>query len=600
MGCLHAVLFLSLGSLVVGEITNKGWWKDTVFYQIYPRSFMDYNGDGVGDLKGITSKLEHFVDAGIGAVWISPIYTSPMVDFGYDIANFREIDPIFGNLADFQALTAKAKQLGIKVILDFVPNHTSDEHEWFKKSVQGIAPYDKYYVWRDGTVDDDGTRLPPNNWISVFSGPAWTFNEQRGQWYFHQFAEQQPDLNYFNTLVQSEMKNVLSFWLSLGVDGFRVDAVPHLVEVEDLTDEPLSNTPGVNPNDYPYLDHIYTKDHELTYQIIKEWKDLLDDYADSTNTDEKVLMTEAYTDLPNTMRYYDCGVQIPFNFKFIMEISNDSTAVDYKNAIETWLDNMPKTGVANWVMGNHDRSRTASRFPDRADQMTMLAMILPGVAVTYNGEEIGMTDTWISWANTQDPQACNTDPDRYEVHSRDPNRSPFQWDATKNAGFSTSATTWIPVNSNYLVLNLKQEKQDLISHYKVYQALTKLRKETVLREGEYEVKIVNNQVLAVIRTHVEGGVTEKVILLINFDNSVGKTVDLTASSIADKSAKTSVYTSNVQFRTTVGAEIDATKIQLPAKASIVLLSRSGAAHITGSIFLMIFALVIKHFLIQSD
>ncbi|KAL6428415.1 hypothetical protein ACFW04_008591 [Cataglyphis niger] len=428
----HHIILLSLLLTVTpisGKILNRGWWNHTVFYQIYPRSFMDSDDDGVGDLKGITSKLEHFVTSGIGAIWLSPINRSPMIDFGYDISDFKDIDKIFGKMTDFENLLARAKELGLKVMLDLVPNHTSDEHYWFRESINRTGKYEHYYIWTDGKNNNTS---PPNNWLSVFGGPAWTYNSIRNQWYLHQFHSKQPDLNYTNPDVQEEMKEVILFWLRKGVDGFRVDAVPHLFETNYTLDEPKIK--DAIEDDYSSLNHILTKDQPETYNLVLSWRKILDEYAYQYNTSEKVMMTEAYTTLKNTVKYYNYGSHIPFNFYFITNASKTSDAAAFKNIIESWMKAIPEGGVANWVMGNHDNNRTASRYPGRADQMTMLAMILPGVTVTYYGEEIGMVDkTDISWEDTQDPQACIAGKDKYQSRSRDPARTPFQWNFHHNA-----------------------------------------------------------------------------------------------------------------------------------------------------------------------
>ena len=563
--CLALLLCVGLAD---GEIKNKGWWKNTVFYQVYPRSFMDANGDGIGDLKGITSKLEHFKDAGIGAIWLSPIYASPMVDFGYDISDFRKIDENYGTMADLEELTKKAKELGIKIIMDLVPNHTSDKHQWFIDAMKGNPKYTKYYVLAPGK----DVNKPPNNWISVFSNSAWKYIPDLDLWYFHQFEYRQPDLNYVNKDVQKEMEEIITFWLDKGIDGFRIDAVPHLYEDDELKDEPKSNTPGaVEGKDYTYLDHIYTKDDPRTYDLVKSWRAVVDKYADEKNQDEKVILTEAYTSLVNTTKYYNYGSHVPFNFNFIMNVNVASKPSEFKKVIEDWMASMPEGGVANWVMGNHDRSRTATRYPGRADQMTMLAMILPGIAVTYNGEEIAMEDKLdITWEETKDPQACNAGKEHYKEQSRDPNRTPFQWDDTTNAGFSTAKKTWIPVHSNYKTLNLAKQKKDAVSHYKLYQKLTELRNNEALQTGSLEVQITNEDVLAVIRY----GINETVTLLINFQDSTEKVVDL--GGLTRNHTKHTAYVSSIGSKTEWGSTLDPTAIKLQAKESLVLISRNSA------------------------
>lgn len=399
------------------QIKGKDWYKNSLVYQIYPRSFKDSDGDGIGDLNGITSKLDHFVDIGVDAIWMSPIFSSPQKDFGYDISNFTDINEEYGTLDDFDELVAKAKSLGLKVLLDFVPNHSSNEHEWFKNSIQKIKPYDEYYIWRDARYIND-KRTEPNNWLSVFGGSAWEWNEDRGQYYLHQFAVQQPDLNYHNAALREEMKKVLTFWMDRGVEGFRIDAINHMYEDSRFLDEPLSHKPGILEDDYDYLDHIYTKNLLETYEVLKTWRELLDQHSETADT--KMILTEAYADFDLTIKYYESGSTVPFNFMFIGDLNNKSSAADFKRGIDRWMNNMPNGAayVANWVVGNHDNHRAASRFGERrADQLSMLVTVLPGVSVIYNGDEIGMVDRFFSFNETKDPAGCNAGIDRY-CHNR--------------------------------------------------------------------------------------------------------------------------------------------------------------------------------------
>ncbi|CAL1684144.1 unnamed protein product [Lasius platythorax] len=562
---LCAVLLLVSSSSA--EILNKSWWNNTVFYQVYPRSLYDTNADGIGDLKGITLKLPYFVESGINAIWLSPIYPSPMVDFGYDISNFTDVDPIFGTLGDFKILVAKAKKLGLKVVLDLVPNHTSDEHPWFQKALKGDEKYKNYYMWADGKDKDDKT--PPNNWISVFSGSAWTYAPSQKQWYFHQFDYRQPDLNFSNPDVKEEMQNVLKFWLDLGIDGYRVDSAVFIFEDKELRDEPRSYAAGATPRDYTYLDHIYTTDQLPTYELFGSWRKYLDEYADEHNQDQKMMVMEAYTSFPHTMQYYDYDVT-PFNFMFIINVTNSSSAQYVKQEIDLWMNSMPKGDIANWVLGNHDNHRVASRYPGRLDQMTMLSMILPGMAVTYNGDEIGMVDLAnISWADTKDPEACNAGIEHYAAISRDPERTPFQWDATKNAGFSKANSTWLPVNANYKTLNLLREKSSHESHYKIYKTLAYMhRKEPALTEGSYRSFTANNgTVLGVIRN--SGSRT--VLLLINFKDDIPQQVNLSAEGLPPKMK---VKVANLDSRLKRGSTVSVNNIRLPKKAAVVYTSKN--------------------------
>lgn len=265
---------------------------------------MDSNGDGIGDIKGIISRMEHLKDAGMTACWLSPIFKSPQVDTGYDVSDFYTIEPDYGIMSDFDELLSKARELGIKVMLDFIPNHTSDQHVWFEKSVNSEANYTNYYVWRDPKIGTQGERLPPTNWVSVFGGPAWTYNEERNQYYLHQFSPQQPDLNYRNPEVVSAMQAVLEYYMNRGVAGFRLDAINHMFEDEEFRDEPR-NMNVDDPEDYEYLLHIHTKDLPETFDLVYSWRKVIDGFVQFYNVPyDIILMTEAYASTSDTMRYY--------------------------------------------------------------------------------------------------------------------------------------------------------------------------------------------------------------------------------------------------------------------------------------------------------
>ncbi|KAL0120270.1 hypothetical protein PUN28_008137 [Cardiocondyla obscurior] len=487
-----------------------------------------------------------------------------MVDFGYDISDFTGVDPIYGTLDDFKKLVARAKELGLKVVLDIVPNHSSDQHEWFKKALSGDQKYKDYYVWADGKNKDDKT--PPNNWISVFDGPAWTYVDAVKQWYLHQFDPRQPDLNFYNSDVQAEMIKVLKFWLDLGIDGFRVDSAAFIFEDERLLDEPRSNIQGLTSRNYNFLRHIYTFDLSANYKLFEEWRNFADVYSDTNDQDQKMMVIEAYTDLDHTIEYYKYNV-LPFNFKFIRNLTAASTANDYKREMDEWMNSMPKGEVANWVLGNHDNPRVASRFPGKSDHLTMLSMILPGMTVTYNGDEIGMVDKRdISWENTQDPQACNAGQENYRNISRDPERTPFQWDSTKNAGFSKADSTWLPVNKNYKKLNLAKQVKARRSHYKLYKTLALMHhKEPALTEGSYKSFVANdNSVLGVIRSNG----CRTVLYLLNFTKK-SQTLNLSGEGLPSLLVvKASDVDSNVKTSKLVNVD----KIRLPAKAAVLYTS----------------------------
>ncbi|XP_011690583.1 PREDICTED: maltase 2-like [Wasmannia auropunctata] len=515
-----AVLVVLTGSAEAA----KDWYKNSLVYQIYPRSFQDSNGDGIGDLNGITSRLEHIQDIGADALWMSPIFSSPQVDYGYDVSNYTNIHKEYGTLEDFDALVAKAKSLGLKVILDFVPN--------------------------------------------VFGGPAWTKNEKRGQYYMHQFAAGQPEFNYHNAELREEMKNVLTFWMKRGVEGFRIDTINHMYEDSRFLDEPRSNK-DVPPDDYDYLDHIYTKNLPETYDVLATWRELMDSHSPTADT--KMFLTEVYADLDLTMKYYLSGSTVPFNFMFIVDLNDKSSASDFKYHIDRWMKNMPNSTeyVANWVVGNHDNHRAATRFGEkRADQLNMLATILPGVSVFYNGDEIGMVDRYFTYEETKDTAGCNAGPDRYQLKSRDPERTPYQWDATTSAGFSTNEQTWLPVNGNYKDLNLAAQKDEQVSHYNVFKALTKLKKTPVIAQGSlqtalycYECSVTEN-VLGVVRRHERS----IVLLLVNFDDTDG-VVDV--STWLNISEKLIVYAASVDSKLLPGSYQNMAPVVLPGSASIV-------------------------------
>ncbi|XP_072936548.1 uncharacterized protein [Epargyreus clarus] len=571
---MKSLLFLPfLLALVQGQ-KELDWWEKTIFYQIYPRSFMDSDGDGIGDLNGITSKLDYLKELGVGATWLSPIFKSPMYDFGYDISDFYDIQDEYGTMEDFETLIAKAKELDIKIILDFVPNHGSNESVWFEEALKGHEKYYDYFVWEDGVIDENGVMHPPNNWNSVFRKSAWEYREEVGKYYLHQFVIGQPDFNYRNPDVVEEMKNVLRFWLDKGVDGFRVDAVSHLFEVDKeqfggrFPDEPLSGNLNVDTESYDYLDHIYTKDQNETYYMVYQWRDVCDEYFEKDGV-TRVMMTEVYASIQNVMRYFGDGerkgAQMPFNFVLIGEVNGESTAAEIKYALDRFLTFKPLDKQANWVGGNHDNSRIASRFsPELVDGMNMIILLLPGIAVTYMGEEIGMVDGYVSWEDTVDPSGCNTDdPINYWQASRDPERTPFQWSSDKNAGFSSSDKTWLPVADGYDALNVDAQRQTERSHLNVYKTLAQLRTESTFRHGRYESVAFNAGVFGFRRWH-EG---ETYLVLVNFRQE-DYTIDLTYFETV--SGHVEVVVSNIQSSKVPGDLLEASNVDVRGSESLVL------------------------------
>nr|CAD7397655.1 unnamed protein product [Timema poppensis] len=480
-GVLILVFTLSVTSVLTQQ--ELDWWQTTTIYQIYPRSYKDSDGNGVGDLRGILERVEHVKESGAGAIWLSPIYLSPMKDFGYDIANQTFIDPLFGTLEDFLALRDSMKEL--------VTNN-----EWFQKSVKRIDPYTDYYIWHDGKVDNEtGERSVPNNW-------------DRQQYYYHVFTVEQPDLNYRNEFLVEDMKDVMRYWLDLGVDGFRVDSIPHLFEDTRFLDEPWTNKTGVQEGDYDSVEHIYTQNLPETYDMVHQFRAVVDEYKAKDGV-TRVMMTEAYADTEQMMAYYGTddkpGAHFTFNFMPIMYLSNSSTAQDFSDVIHEWVDNVPEGRWGNWVFGNHDQHRVASRYGlDLADAINMLVTLLPGTAISYMGEEIAMEDTPLTWEQTVDPQGLNAGQKDYVEFSRDPERTPYQWDNTTSAGFSTNATTWLPVNPNYLELNLENEIIAETSHFKVYQQLTGLRSTKTIQLGSLNTQVVSEWIFTFSRYFTTG------------------------------------------------------------------------------------------------
>ena len=452
------------------------WWLRGIVYQIFPLSFMDSNGDGIGDLPGITARLDYVQSLGSDAIWLSPIYPSPMADFGYDVADYTDVDPRFGSLEDFDRLVSEAHDRGLRVVLDLVPNHTSDQHPWFidSRSARDALKRD-WYIWRDPAPDGG----PPNNWVSYF-GSGWTLDERTGQYYFHQFREEQPELNYANPAVLEAMLGVMRFWLDRGVDGFRVDVIALLAKDQRFLDEPVN--PDHSPDQHLYyaVQHIYTENQPAVHDYIRAMRRVLDEY------DERVMIGEL-DPFEGYLGYYGEDldeVHLPFNFNlFFVAWKADvvrRTADEYDAAL-------PAGAWPNWVVGNHDRHRVASRVGvDQARVAQMLLLTLRGTPFCYYGDEIGMTDTPVPVERLRD--TIGYDPSRAAQFSRDPQRTPMQWDASRpNAGFTLpEAEPWLPVATDSAVVNVAVEEADDRSMLALFRRLTALRRaEPALTVGDY-------------------------------------------------------------------------------------------------------------------
>jgi len=495
---------------------NFVWWQSGTIYQIYPRSYQDSDNDGIGDLNGIRQRLDYIQSLGVQAVWLSPIYPSPMHDFGYDVADYTGIHPMFGRMADFDALLDEIHERGLKLILDLVPNHSSDEHPWFIESRSSRDnPKRDWYIWADPAPDGG----PPNNWLSFFGGPAWTFDETTGQYYLHQFASQQPELNYRHPEVLPAMLDAMRFWLEKGVDGFRIDVIWLMMKDERLRDEPPDpHWDGVEP--HASLRHIYTQSVPGIHDLVRQMRAVLDEY------EERMMVGEIYLPLAELVAYYGRSLDechLPFNFHLILNKNWAADAV--RQIVEEYESLLPPGGWPNWVLGNHDQHRIASRVgPDQARIANMLLLTLRGTPTSYYGEEIGMENGHIPPELVQDPPAVNQ-PELAHIIGRDPARTPMQWDDSAHAGFTAAETQpWLPVAANYPTCNVAQQEADPTSMLSLYRALTQLRqREPALSVGEYVgVETAVADIFAYQRTAPNA---DRFLILLNFGGG-SHTLDL--------------------------------------------------------------------------
>ena len=451
------------------------WWQRGIIYQVYPRSFMDSNGDGVGDLRGLISRLDYLRGLGVDAVWLSPIFPSPMKDFGYDVSDYTGIHPLFGTLEDFDLLIREAHAQKIKLVLDFVPNHTSDQHPWFIESRSSRDnPKRDWYIWRDPALGGG----PPNNWLSNFGGSAWEYDPKTEQYYYHAFLREQPDLNWRNSQVIEAMLNVLRFWLERGVDGFRVDVLWHLIKDEQFRDNPVNPDWREGADPYQRLLELHTTDQAEVHAVVTRMRRLVDQYQD------RVLIGEIYLPVERLVQYYGVnlsGVHVPFNFQLLLAQWH---ARDIARIISQYEAALPKGGWPNWVLGNHDRPRIVSRVGSKQARVAaMLLLTLRGTPTLYYGDEIGMHDVEIPPEKVQDPFEKNV-PGR--GLGRDPQRTPMQWSAAKNAGF-TAGKPWLPIAEDYAQINVEAERDDPFSILSLYMQLINVRRgEPALEVGELE------------------------------------------------------------------------------------------------------------------
>lgn len=469
-------------------MASKPWRDVNAIYQIYPRSFKDASGDGVGDLRGVIEQIDYIHgqkdSLGIDAIWFSPFYPSPMADMGYDVSDYCDIDPLFGTLDDFKELIAKAHAGGINVMIDLVPNHTSDQHPWFVESRSSRSnPKADYYVWRDAKPDGS----PPNNWLSIFGGGAWEYDDVREQYYLHTFLKEQPDLNWDNPMVRDEMKRVVRFWMDMGVDGIRADAVRWISKDPQLRNDPKNKKwkDFKAPNQFGSLIQKYSRFWKNLFPYLRELTDVLAEY------DNRIMIFEDYPDgnystKEQYLGFYSVNpkVSMPFNFEGLWTKFDAEAFQTFVTEFQGMLD--PESHMPVYCFSNHDQHRIVSRVggEDQARIIALLQMTLPGLPVVYYGDELGMPDTPITMEQVRDLSVFSTGDIE---QGRDPERTPMQWHKGHFGGFS-EVEPWLPLGHSLSKHNVEAELHEPDSFLSLYRRLLRLRsRHAILRSGTYEV-----------------------------------------------------------------------------------------------------------------
>lgn len=481
------------------------WWKRGVIYQVYPRSFADSDGDGIGDLTGIEAHLDHIASLGVDAIWLSPIFPSPMADFGYDVADYTGIEPMFGDLAAFDRLLAAVHARGLKLLLDFVPNHSSTRHPWFVESRSSRDnPKRDWYFWRDPAPGGG----PPNNWISDMGGPAWEFDPATGQYYLHTFLKEQADLNWRNPAVAAAMMDVLRFWLDRGVDGFRIDVLWHIVKAQGLPDNPPNPDWRDGMAEKLRLIQLNSTDQPEAYDFARQFRALADSYG------ETLLVGEIFLPLDRLMRWYGPAdqpyVQLPFNFELIENRWDRDTLAAL---IASYDAAIPEHGWPNWVIGSHDAPRIAARIGEaQARVAAMLLLMLRGTPTLYQGDEIGIGKVDIPPDRIRDPQDLRQPGMGL---GRDRSRTPMAWDASPNAGFST-AEPWLPLHPDWRTRNVAAQEGDPASMLWLYRRLLAARRACpALSLGRMTLHEAPPDVLAYERRHGD----ERLLVVLNLGST---------------------------------------------------------------------------------
>ncbi|XP_014688954.2 amino acid transporter heavy chain SLC3A1 [Equus asinus] len=507
-----SVLVLTGATIAIIAISPKclDWWQAGPMYQIYPRSFKDSDKDGNGDLKGIQDKLDYIATLNIKTIWITSFYKSSLKDFRHGVEDFRDIDPIFGTMEDFENLLAAIHDKGLKLIIDFIPNHTSDKHPWFQLSRTRTGKYTDYYIWHDCT-QENGITKPPNNWLSVYGNSSWHFDEVRNQCYFHQFMKEQPDLNFRSSDVQEEIKEIIQFWLAKGVDGFSFDAVKFLLEAKHLRDEPQVNKTQMpdTVTHYAELYHDFTTTQVGMHDIVRSFRQTMNQYSSEPGR-YRFMGTEANGErIDRTMMYYGLPfieeADFPFN-DYLTRLETPSGSSVFE-IITSWMENMPEGKWPNWMISGPDNARLMSRLgKEYVNVMNMLVFTLPGTPITYYGEEIGMGNILATNLN----ESYNVD----TLFSK----SPMQWDNSSNAGFSEGNHTWLPTSSDYHTVNVDVQKTQPTSALKLYQELSLLHANELLLSRGWFCHLRNDS-HSVMYTRELDGIDTVFLVVLNFGES---------------------------------------------------------------------------------
>ncbi|XP_048338916.1 neutral and basic amino acid transport protein rBAT [Sphaerodactylus townsendi] len=523
-------LVLVAATIAIIAISPKclGWWQASPIYQIYPRSYKDTDKDGNGDLKGIQEKLDHIQYLNVKTIWITSFYKSTLKDIGYGIEDFQDIDPMFGTMKDFENLVAAIHDKGLKVIMDLIPNHTSDKHKWFQLSCNRTGKYTDYYIWHD-CAHINGRTTPPNNWVSVYGNSSWQYDDVRKQCYFHQFGKEQPDLNFRNLDVQEEIHDVIRFWLGKGIDGFSINDVKFLLEATHLRDEPQVNK-SQNPDSisrYSELYHDYTTTQVGMHDLVRSFRHTMDKFSSEPGR-YRFMGTRANDEdsIEGTMMYYGTPFiqEADFPFNLLLMNMKEVSGSSIFEMVAAWMKNMPQGKWPNWAVGDPNSARISSRIgKEYINVINMLLLTLPGTPTTYYGEEIGMEDILSQTASF-------------------PEKSPMQWDSNPYAGFTDGNSSWTPVNSDYPNINVEVQKMEPNSTLNLYRVLSSLRTSELPIHRGWMCYIWNDSNVFVYVRELDG-LDQVFMMVLNF--GVETTTDLQALDLDLPSKATIKLSTNV-------------------------------------------------------